>query len=237
MDTSSSPRVALVTGANRGLGLDLARGLADSGLHVVTTARTHEAAERTAAGLREAGWSASGCQLDVTDAASVFRAFADTAHQHGRLDVLVNNAAIAVDRNKTMSAPDMEIVKATLDTNLLGVWRCCTQAIPVMRAGGYGRILNVTSHMGSLSTMKSSSPSYRISKTALNAFTRALADELSGENILVNAASPGLADTRLAYGTATQSPREAAEAMVWLALLPDDGPSGGLFHGRDQMPW
>lgn len=237
MQTSSPTRVALVTGANRGLGQALAHGLARRGLHVVTTARTSDAADQAAAQLRESGGSASGHQLDVTDPSSVFRAFADTVHVHGRLDVLINSAAIAIDRNKNISVPDMEIVQATMDVNLMGVWRCCAQAVPVMKDAGYGRILNVTSHMGSLSTMESNSPSYRISKTALNAFTRALAHEAVGENILVNAASPGLADTRLAYGKATQSADAAAESMLWLALLPEGGPTGGLFEGHERLAW
>ncbi|MFB8353074.1 SDR family NAD(P)-dependent oxidoreductase [Streptomyces niveus] len=237
MHTASTPRVALVTGANRGLGRALAHGLARHGLHVITTARSNDAAQRAAAELRDLGGLASGHQLDVTNPASVFRAFADTIHEHGRLDVLINSAAVAIDRNKTVSAPDMEIVQETMNANVMGVWRCCAQAVPAMRDGGYGRILNITSHMGSLSTMESSSPSYRISKAALNAFTLTLAHELAGENILVNAASPGLADTRLAYGHATQSAEAAAEAMLWLALLPDSGPTGGIFHGPDRMAW
>ncbi|MFE4829886.1 SDR family NAD(P)-dependent oxidoreductase [Streptomyces sp. NPDC056672] len=235
MSSSPSSRVAMVTGSNRGVGLALARGLAERGLHVVVTARTLQAAEHTAAELRAEGLAAAGRQLDVTDPASVFRAVADTAYEHGRLDVLVNNSAVAIDRNRTLTQADMEIVKATFDTNLLGAWRCCAEAVPVMRENGYGRILNVTSHMGSLTGMGSNSPAYRISKAALNAYTRALAAEVDGENILVNAASPGLAATRLAYGSATQSAQEAAQGMLWLALLPDDGPSGGIFHGQNPL--
>ncbi|MYZ37913.1 MULTISPECIES: SDR family NAD(P)-dependent oxidoreductase [unclassified Streptomyces] len=235
MTSSPVTRVALVTGANRGLGRALARQLAGQGLHVVGTARTHDVAERTAAELRAEGLAVSGQALDVTDPASVFRAFADTVHEYGRLDVLVNNSGVAIDRNKTITEADLELVKATLDTNVLGVWRCCAQAVPVMRENGYGRILNVTSHMGSLAGMGSNSPAYRISKAALNALTLALAAEVADTNILINAASPGLADTRLAYGTATQSPQDAARDMLWLALLPDDGPRGGLFHGTQPL--
>ncbi|MFB7270663.1 SDR family NAD(P)-dependent oxidoreductase [Streptomyces sp. NPDC056244] len=237
MSPSTSSRVALVTGANRGLGRALAQALAAQGLHVVVTARTYDDADRTAAELRAEGrgLAVSGRQLDVTDPASVVRAFADTAYEHGRLDVLVNNAAVALDRTRTVTEADLEIVQATMDTNVLGVWRCCAEAVPVMRENGYGRILNVTSHMGSLTGMGSTSPAYRISKAALNAYTLALAAEVEGEGILVNAASPGLAATRLAYGSATQSAQEAARDMLWLALLPDNGPRGGLFHGTQPL--
>ncbi|WFE29243.1 SDR family NAD(P)-dependent oxidoreductase [Solwaraspora sp. WMMD791] len=235
--TSDVQRVAVVTGANRGLGKAIAQQLAQAGLHVVVTARSEEAAERTAAELTGLGLPVSGHQLDITDPASVARAMADVGYQYGGLDVLVNNAAIAIDRGQAASAADMEKVTATLDANLVGTWRCCTAAIPEMKRNRYGRIVNVTSHMGTSAEMGAGSVSYRVSKAGVNALTQILAAELHEHNILVNAASPGKVDTRLAYGKANHTPDEAADTFTWLAALPDDGPTGQLFYDRTVLPW
>jgi len=235
--TSDVQRVAVVTGANRGLGRAITQQLARAGLHVVVTARSEEAAERASAELTGLGLSASGHQLDITDPASVARAMADVGYQYGRLDVLVNNAAIAIDRGQAASAADMEKVAATLDANLIGTWRCCTAAIPEMKKNRYGRIVNVTSHMGTSAEMGTGSVSYRVSKAGVNALTQILAAELHEHNILVNAASPGKVDTRLAYGKADHTPDEAADTFTWLATLPDDGLTGQLFYHRKPLAW
>lgn len=235
--TEATKRVAVVTGANRGLGQAIARGLAEQGLHVVLTARSGEAAERAATALVEDGHSASGHQLDITDPASVVRTMADTGYQHGRIDVLVNNAGIAIDRGQAAGAADMEKVRATLDANVMGAWRCCTAALPEMKKNGYGRIVNVTSHMGTFAEMGTGSVSYRVSKAGLNALTCILAAELREDGVLVNAASPGKVDTRLAYGKAERTPEQAADTFVWLATLPANGPTGGLFHDRVRLAW
>jgi NAD(P)-dependent dehydrogenase (short-subunit alcohol dehydrogenase family) len=233
----SMQRVAIVTGASRGLGLAIAQALALAGLHVVVTARTEQAARAAADQLTRGGLAVSAHQLDVTDPASVVRSIADIGYQRGRLDVLINNAAVAIDRQQSAGAADMERVRATIDANLLGAWRCCTAAIPEMRRNRYGRIVNVTSHLSTFAQMGTGSAAYRVSKTALNALTRVLAAELQAENILVNAASPGKIDTRMAYGKADRTPEDAATDFVWLATLPDDGPTGCLFHRREQLDW
>jgi NAD(P)-dependent dehydrogenase (short-subunit alcohol dehydrogenase family) len=199
--------------------------------------RSTAALEESERELRARGLDISTHQLDVTDTASVARAMADVAYEYGRIDVLINNAAIAIDRGQDAATADMERVIATLNTNLVGAWRCCTAAIPEMRRGGYGRIVNVTTHMASLDTMTTGSVAYRVSKTGLNALTRILADELRSENILVNAASPGKVATRMAYGRADRQPDEAVETLVWLATLPDEGPTGGLFADRQPLAW
>lgn len=230
-------RIAVVTGGNRGLGRALCEELAGSGMHVVLTARTAEGAATAASELVERGLDVSGHQLDVTDPASVVRLMADTGYHRGRLDVLINNAAVAIDRGQLASAADMEKVWATMNANLMGTWRCCTAAIPEMRRNGYGRIVNITSHMSTFAELGPGSVAYRISKTAANALTVVLAAELADEDIRVNAASPGRVDTRMAYGGATQSPEAAAADIAWLATLPTGGPSGHLFHRRAPLPW
>ena len=237
MSDDDVQRVAVVTGANRGLGLAVVRGLAERGLRVVLTARSGQAAEQAAEELAKQGLPVAAHQLDVTDPASVVRAMADTGYTYGRLDVLVNNAAVAIDRQQLASSVDMERVRATLDTNIMGAWRCCTAAIPEMKNNGYGRIVNVTTHMSTFARMGTGSVAYRVSKAGLNALTCILAAELCEANILVNAASPGKATTRLAYGKADRTPEEAADDFIWLATLPDDGPTGGLFHRRQRLGW
>lgn len=235
--TDDVQRVAVVTGSNRGLGNAIARRLARLGLHVVMTARTEESAQRAAEEAQRDGLSVSAHQLDVTDPASVARLMADVGYTHGRLDVLINNAGIAIDRGQAASTADMEKVRATLDANVMGTWRCCTSAIPEMKKHGYGRIVNVTSHMGTFAEMGTGSVAYRVSKAGVNALTCILAAELATDGVLVNAASPGKVDTRLAYGKADQSPDDAADTFAWLATLPDDGPTGQLFHNRKTIPW
>lgn len=235
--TRAEPRVALVTGANRGLGTAIARALATAGLHVVVTARDSQAAETASARLTDEGLRASAHQLDISDPSSVVRAFADTGFALGRLDVLVNNATIAIDPYHDAASADMEKVIATLNTNLVGTWRCCVAAISEMRKHSYGRIVNLTTHLASLATMSAGSAAYRVSKTGVNALTRILAAELQGSGILVNAVSPGRTDTRLAYGNADHTPEQAADTPVWLATLPDDGPTGGLFYQREPLAW
>lgn len=238
MADSSVRRVALVTGANRGLGRAIALGLAQCGLHTVVAARDERQAVEVAREIEARGLSASAHMLDVTDPASVVRATAEAAKQLGRLDVLVNNAGIAIDRGQPAASPDFEKVRATLDTNLLGAWRCCAAAIPEMKRNGYGRIVNITSHLGSLSGMTTgTNVSYRVSKTGLNALTRVLAAELRESGILVNAASPGRVNTRMSYGETARTAEEGADTAIWLATLPDDGPTGGVFADREPLPW
>jgi NAD(P)-dependent dehydrogenase (short-subunit alcohol dehydrogenase family) len=232
------PRIALVTGANRGLGHALAAGLIRRGLTVVVTARRLPDAETAATALQDDTGRAHAGELDITATASVNQLFAHIERTFGRLDVLINNAAVAIDRGQKPSEADMETVAATLDANLMGTWRCCKQAVRLMRKNGYGRIVNISSHMGSLTgTDEPTSAAYRVSKAGMNMLTRIFAAETRDEGILINSASPGTVSTRMGYGTARYSAAEAAEKLLWLSLLPSDGPTGGFFHGNESVDW
>lgn len=230
-------RVALVTGANRGIGLEICRQLGQAGYAVVVSARDAVKGERARRALASEGIEAHFHPLDVTDPEGVRQTAAFVARELGRLDALVNNAAIAVDPKESLGDVDLEVMRRTLETNFLGALRCCQAFLPMMREQGYGRIVNVSSGRGSFSRLGAGGPCYRISKTALNALTVILADEVKETNILVNAMTPGWVRTRLGGMKAPLSTAEGAETAVWLAMLPDDGPRGKFFKDREEFPW
>lgn len=176
-------------------------------------------------------------RLDVTDGPGVEEAIARVAADRGRIDILVNNAGIAVDNRQRAGAPDWERVTRMLETNTLGAWRCSAAAAPHMLERGYGRIVNVTSHLGSMAAMGSSNVGYSVSKAAVNAVTRVLAADLAGTGVLINAAGPGRMNTRMAWGETDRTARDGAKSLLWLTALPDEGPNGGLFHGHETLPW
>jgi NAD(P)-dependent dehydrogenase (short-subunit alcohol dehydrogenase family) len=175
--------------------------------------------------------------LDVDDEESV-RALAVYLRDelHG-VDILVNNAGVFLDQRRGGLDVPMAIVRETLETNLLGAWRLSQALIPQMRQHGYGRIVNVSSGLGAMSEMAGGYSAYRVSKGALNALTRIFADELRGTNILVNAMCPGWVKTEMGGPNATVPVEKGADTAVWLATLPDGGPTGGFFRDRRLIPW
>ena len=226
-------RVALVSGGNRGIGLEVCRQLAERSHTVVMGSRDEEQGRAAAAGLPE---GVIVRQLDVADPESVER-LSRSIEEFGRLDILVNNAAISNDEGQRGADADLDRVKESLEANLLGAWRLCEMAIPLMQRNGYGRIVNVSTGLAALEDMGGGSPGYRVSKTALNALTRILASELRGSGILVNAVNPGWVQTDMGGSGATRSVEEGAEALVWAATLPNSGPTGGFFQDRRPVPW
>jgi NAD(P)-dependent dehydrogenase (short-subunit alcohol dehydrogenase family) len=230
-------RVALVTGASRGVGLEMCRQLAAAGCTVVLTARDAARGEKAAAALRQEGHDVRFQLLDVTDAAAVRRVAIAVEGDLGRLDALINNAAVVIDPKDVVGSLDLDVLRRTLETNLLGALSCCQAFLPLMVRQGHGRIVNVSSGKGSFAKLGPGGPSYRISKAALNALTVILAEEVKQHNVLVNAMTPGWVRTRMGGVRAPRSIAEGAEAAVWLALLPDDGPHGKFFRDREELPW
>jgi NAD(P)-dependent dehydrogenase (short-subunit alcohol dehydrogenase family) len=231
-------RVALVTGANRGIGYEICRQLGRAGHAVALTARDETRGGAAACRLRQEGLPVRFYALDVTAPEAARRVAAAVESELGRLDALVNNAAIAIDARACLATVDLAVMRQTLETNLLGALACCQAFLPMMRRQQYGRIVNVSSGRGSFSRLATGGAGYRISKTALNALTVILADELAGTNVLVNAMTPGWVRTRL--GGLLKAPRsiqEGAETAVWLATLPDGGPHGKFFKERQELPW
>jgi NAD(P)-dependent dehydrogenase (short-subunit alcohol dehydrogenase family) len=224
-------RVALVTGANRGIGREVVRQLLEHGFRAVLTAR-NEAGGRAAAG--ELG--TDFVPLDVSDAESVERCFHAIGERYGRLDVLVNNAAIDYDTWQRGVDADLDVVHEAFETNVFGAWRACLAALPLMRRNRWGRVVNVSSEGGSLASMGSGTPAYSVSKAALNALTRVLAAELRGSGILVNAVCPGWVATDMG-GPGGRPVERGAASVLWAVLLPDDGPTGGFFRDGRPVPW
>ncbi|HJT16648.1 MAG TPA: SDR family oxidoreductase [Thermoanaerobaculia bacterium] len=227
-------KIALVTGANRGIGLEVCRQLAQKDFAVVLTARD-EAKARAAAKKLDA--KVEPLALDVTDPASIKKAATQFAKRYDHLDVLVNNAGINYDTWENVENADIDgTVTETIATNLLGAWRVCQAFLPLLRKSRAARIVNVSSESGSLAEMGAGPPAYQVTKAALNALTRTLAGELRGTHILVNAVCPGWVATDMG-GSGGRPVADGAASIVWAATLPDDGPSGGFFRDGQPLPW
>jgi NAD(P)-dependent dehydrogenase (short-subunit alcohol dehydrogenase family) len=230
-------RIALVTGANRGIGLEICRQLAQQDIHTILTSRDQAKGQAARQELVEEGLDVGYHPLDVTVPESVHRLVTHLKQEYGRLDILVNNAGIAIDKGTGVLHTDLDTLRRTMETNLYGPLRLCQALVPLMRRQKYGRIVNLSSSMGQLSTMRSEAPSYRMSKTALNALTRILATYLEGTGILVNSMCPGWVRTDMGGPNAPRSVNEGADTAVWLATLPEGGPTGGFFQDRKPIPW
>lgn len=234
-------RFALVTGGNRGIGLEIVRQLSRLGVITALGSRDPVKGRAAAEALMSEGLEVPVVAIDANDEAGPARAVAEVQRLFGRLDILVNNAAILIDGPGGFNASLFELtgdtMRRTFETNVLGPLRMIQAVAPLMRAQNYGRIVNLSSGAGQLAEMVAGFPAYRMSKTALNALTRIAAAELSGANIKVNAVCPGWVRTDMGGPEATRSVEEGAETPVWLAMLPDDGPTGGFFRDKKPIAW
>ena len=215
----------MVSGGNRGLGLAVVRDLAARGFTVIQGARDPDAAP-------EVDGDVHAVRLDVTDGESI-GALSDGLRC---ADVLVNNAAVAYDTWNRAATTDLDFVRDTFETNLFGAWAVTQALLPQLRASGHGRVVNVSSGAGSLASMGGGTPAYQVSKAALNALTRTLAGELRGDGILVNAVCPGWVATDMG-GAGGRPVKDGAASVVWGAVLPDDGPTGGFFRDGRALAW
>ena len=240
----SEQTIVLVTGANKGIGYEIAAGLGALGWSVGVGARDEQRREAAVEKLRAAGADAFGVPLDVTDDASVAAAAGLIEDRIGRLDVLVNNAGITGGMPQTPSAVDPATVRAAVETNVIGVIRVTNAVLPLLRRSASPRIVNMSSSVGSLTLQTTPgtetgpiSAAYAASKTFLNAVTVQYVKELRDTNILINAACPGFTATDLNGFRGVRTPEQGAAIAIRLATLPDDGPTGGFFDDAGVVPW
>ena len=231
-------RIAVVTGASKGIGFEICRQLAQRGVNVVLTGRDPGRGRKAVSSLQREGLNVVFHALDVVDPKQIRKPADYMARSHGRCDILVNNAGILVDK-RGASVLDVALgtVRTTFETNFYAPLRISQVLMPLMRDRGYGRIVNLSSGLGQLEGMGDGTPAYRVSKAALNALTLMFASATKGSGILVNSTCPGWVRTDMGGASATRSVEKGAETAVWLAMLPDHGPTGGFFRDRKPIAW
>jgi len=248
---NDSSKIALVTGATRGIGLETVRQLAQAGVRTLLAGRDSARAAAAAKVLQEQGLPVESIALDVTDSASIAVAAQEVQQKHGRLDILVNNAGILVDDgSKGVSGQSLDTWRKTFDTNVFGLIETTQAFLPLLRKSASGRIVNVSSLLGSISEHQNPAsfiyefkgvPAYNVSKSAVNAWTVHLAHELKDTGIKVNTIHPGYVQTEMNKSGDQQngelSVPEGARTSVQLALIDADGPTGGFYYFDQVLPW
>jgi len=241
----NSKRIALITGANKGIGLQVSRELALLGHTVLIGARSKARGTEVETKLTKEGIRAVFVPIDVTDHNTIEAAASLIGERFGRLDVLINNAGIALDAGTPPSQVSMEALRKTFETNVFGAFAVLQTMLPLLRKSEAGRVVNMSSGLGSLT--QNSDPNYEFahvkllaynsSKTTINAFTVQFAYELKNTSIKVNSADPGFTATDLNNHSGTRTVEQAARIVVRLATLPESGPTGGFFDENGQVPW
>jgi NAD(P)-dependent dehydrogenase (short-subunit alcohol dehydrogenase family) len=230
-------KIVLVTGANRGLGLETVLQMLLLDYTVILTSRNAEKGKKAYASLKEKFANTYFHQMDVSSISSVQECFEYVKAEHGQLDILINNAAINYDTWQNVLNANLEECKTTLDINIFGPWRVVKIFAPLLNKSSFGRIVNVSSGSGSLNNGESGAPGYSISKAGLNMLTKKMANVLSPKGVLVNAVCPGWVRTDMGGPNATRPLGEGAKGIVWAATLPNDGPTGGFFRDGQKIAW
>ncbi len=234
----------MITGARRGLGFAAAEQLARRGSRVILTARSQEAADAAASKLTAEGLPVTPRALDVASDDGVREFFTWFRKEHGRVDVLINNAGAIFENPRAGEGfepsaafkVESQVVATAFNNNALSAYRMLQEALPMMNAAGYGRVVNVSSGAGGLTEMNGGVPAYRLSKVAMNAVTRVFHAAAEG-NVKINSVCPGWVRTDMGGPDATRSLEEGVSGLVWAATLPDDGPSGGFFRDGQPIAW
>ena len=230
-------RIALVTGANRGIGLEVCRQLAEQGDFVILTSRSTDKGQQA---IKKLGFNESQMvyhQLTVDEQSSVDKIADWVKNTYGRLDVLINNAGINYDTWHNALNADLEECHRTIEVNLFGAWRLCQAFLPLMQANDYGRVVNVSSGSGTINGMGGGTPAYSISKAALNVLTIKLASLGHSKDILINSVCPDWVRTDMGGSHAPKSVEEGAASVIWGANLSKGGPNGGFFRHGKAISW
>ncbi len=229
---NKTPRIAIVTGANRGLGKEVSRQLAAQGDIVIVTARQLSDAQRA---VKELGWdNLLAAQLDITDEGSITHLVERVKQRFSVVDVLINNAAIHYDTWQNVTNANLTTVKEAMNTNVFGAWRMTQALLPLLQSSQQARIVNISSGAGALDNQTGSTPAYSMSKIALNSLTLMFANQLKSRGILVNSVCPGWVATDMG-GNGGRPIAIGAEGIVWAANLPVNGPTGGFFRDRERI--
>lgn len=245
MSNDNTTKIALVTGANRGIGLETVRQLARQGVHVLLAARSRDKAAAAAKTLQDDGLTVEAIELDVTDEASIAKAVKTVTDAHGHLDILINNAGVLRDdQSATPSQQSLTAWRDTFDTNVFAVVAVTNAFLPLLKQSSAGRIVNLSSVLGSIAMHADPSspiygykiPAYNVSKSAINAWTVHLAYELRDTAIKVNAVHPGSVETEM-NPAGDMSLSDGAKSSVQMALLDAEGPTGSFTHLGEVLPW
>lgn len=229
-------KIALVTGANRGMGLAASEKLASLGHHVILVGRNKGQLEEETSRLKSKNYSVENFAADVSIEADLFSLRDHVLSKHQRLDILINNAGIYIEEGNIFSSTD-KTMKNTLETNTMGPYRLMREMIPLMLKNGYGRVVNVSSGLGSFNGASTNCPAYCVSKAALNMLTNLFAQEVRGSNIKVNSVCPGWVKTDMGGASAPRSIEEGIAGIIWAATLDDNGPNGGFFRDGKPLEW
>ena len=231
-------KIAAVTGANRGIGFEIVREMSKiKGMTLILTSRDKGNGLTAVTNLKNEGSVVDYCQLDVTDINSIKHFYHYILKQYGKLDILINNAGISLDKAARGTKIDIKTVRETMETDFYGPLYLCQTFIPLMEKNNYGRIINISSGLGQLNNMNAGYLSYRVSKTSINVLTRVFAAESRSKNILINSMSPGWVKSDMGGMNAPRSLEQGADTAIWLATLPDNGPTGKFFEDRKEIPW
>lgn len=237
MNSNSNQRTALITGGNRGIGLETARQLAARGYHVVVAARDESAGQRAAESIQAEGGNATALSLDVSDSRSISQAASRFSHIADHLDVLINNAGIYPDEGLSILTLTRDQLNQTLHTNTFGPLEVTQAFLPFLRKGTEPRVINVSSGYGQLGGLSPNAPSYSLSKLALNGLTIMLANALQSDRIAVNSMCPGWVRTDMGGPNASRTVEQGADTAVWLAAEAAQELTGKFFRDRQEIPW
>ncbi|TWD93436.1 NAD(P)-dependent dehydrogenase (short-subunit alcohol dehydrogenase family) [Neobacillus bataviensis] len=234
---SKDIKVALVTGGNRGIGYELVKQLALKGFKVILASRDPEMGHKAVQKLKESNLDVSFVVMDVDNQESIHQAAITVSERYGRVDILINNAGVYLEENKRLVAMDPSILERTMTTNFFGAYHVIRSFIPLMEKQGYGRIINVSSEYGAMSDMSYPGVgAYKLSKFALNGLTRMVAAEINGD-IKINAVDPGWVRSDMGGPSASRTPKQAADSILWLATIGPEGPNGGFFRDGKRIDW